>query len=84
MKYVMERELLLPIKDKAFDKDRVEDEIETIKHLLPFIESFNTFFVLNDVFDVQSLKRVKKYEKVKHAFDSGINISHKYYVFSKN
>jgi hypothetical protein len=46
----MERELLLAVKDKDYSIQRVENEIEVVKKILPFIESCDTFCRNNEVF----------------------------------
>jgi len=80
----MERELILPVKDSNYDKKKVQNEIETMKKLLPFIESFKSFFTNNDVFDIRNHKLVTRYNKIRDAFDEGLESTTKYYVFSKN
>jgi len=80
----MERELILPVKDSNYDKKKVENEIETMKKLLPYIESFKSFFTNNDVFDIRSHKLVTKYNRIRNAFDEGLQSTTKYYVFCKN
>jgi hypothetical protein len=80
----MERELILPVKDSNYDKRKVENEIETMKKLLPFIESFKAFFINNDVFDIRSHKLIKKYNRIRDAFAEGLERTTKYYVFCKN
>ncbi|HXL58605.1 MAG TPA: hypothetical protein VN958_20225 [Chitinophagaceae bacterium] len=81
---VMERELILPVKDSNYDKKKVENEIEMMKKLLPYIESFKSFFINNDVFDIRSHKLVTKYNRIRDAFDEGLESLIKYYVFCKN
>ncbi len=80
----MERELILPVKDSNYDRKKVQNEIETMKKLLPFIESFKSFFTNNDVFDIRNHKLVTRYNKIRDAFDEGLESTTKYYVFSKN
>jgi hypothetical protein len=80
----MERELILPVKDSNYDKKKVENEIETMKRLLPYIESFKSFFTNNDVFDIRSHKLITKYNKIRDVFEEGVESTAKYYVFSKN
>lgn len=80
----MERELILPVKDSNYDKRKLENEIETMKKLLPYIESFNTFLANNDIFDIRNHTLVTKSNKIKNAFEEGLEATTKYYVFCKN
>jgi len=80
----MERELILPVKDMNYDKQKVENEIETMKKLLPYIESFKSFFRNNDVFDIRSHRLITRYNKIRDAFDEGLQSTTKYYIFCKN
>ena len=80
----MERELLLLINSKHYNGVQLEDEIETMKKMLPSIESFNSFFSNNDVFNSSSKKPVTKWRKLKYAFDNYLKENTKYYVFCKN
>ena len=80
----MERELLLAVKDKQYSKERVENEIEVVKKILPFIESCNTFCKNNEVFDSRHHKLVKNSSKLKEVFASGVDNNTRYYVICKN
>ena len=81
---VMERELILPVKDSNYDKKKLENEIETMKKLLPYIESFNTFVANNDIFDIRNHKLVTRSSKIRTAFEEGLESTTKYYVFCRN
>jgi hypothetical protein len=64
----MERELILPVKDSNYDKKKLENEIETMKKLLPYIESFNTFVANNDIFDIRTRAAVlRRYRRPQRA-----------------
>ena len=80
----MERELILPVKDANYDRRKVEMEIETMKKLLPYIESFNTFLANNEIFDIHNHKLVTRSAKIRNAFEEGIDATTKYYIFCKN
>jgi len=80
----MERELILPVKDSNYDKKKLENEIETMKKLLPYIESFNTFIANNDIFDIRNHKLVTRSNRIRNAFEEGLDSTTKYYVFCKN
>ena len=80
----MERELLLLVNNKHCNRVELENEIETMKKMLPYIESFISFFSNNDVFDSSNRKPVTKWRKLKYAFDNCLKQDSKYYVFCKN
>ena len=80
----MERELLLPVKYRNYNKAKVKNEIEAMKKILPYLESFSSFFYNNDVFNTSSHKQVKKSNRLKHDFDKGLENTSKYHVFCKN
>lgn len=80
----MERELLLAVKDKHYSKERVDNEIEVVKKILPYIESCNTFCANNEVFDNRSHKLIKNSNRLKELFTAGTDNSTRYYVICKN
>jgi hypothetical protein len=80
----MERELLLAVKDKHYSKQRVENEIEVVRKILPYIESCNTFCKNNEVFDSRHHKLVKNNSKLREVFDSGTDNTTRYFVICKN
>jgi len=61
----MERELILPVKDSNYDKKKLENEIETMKKLLPYIESYLTFEVSNDIFDIRDHKLITRSNEIR-------------------
>ena len=80
----MERELILSVKDSNYDRKKLEMEIETIKKLLPYIESFSTFVANNDIFDIRNHKLITRISKIRNAFEEGLDCTTKYYVFCRN
>lgn len=80
----MERELLLAVKDKHYSRQRVENEIEVVKKILPYIESCHTFCQNNEVFDTQKQRIVKSPNKLREVFDAGTDNSSRYYIICKN
>ncbi|MEP6846260.1 MAG: hypothetical protein ABI861_09665 [Panacibacter sp.] len=80
----MERELLLAVKDKHYSRQRVNNEIEVVKKILPYIESCNTFCKNNEVFDSRTHRLVRNNHKLREVFDSGFEQSTRYYVICKN
>ena len=80
----MERELLLAVKDKNFSQQRVDREIEVMKKMLPFIESYDTFKINSEVFDIHEHKIIKSNHRMKDLFDLGTENNSRYYIISKN
>lgn len=80
----MERELLIPVKSRNYDKDKVENEIKVLKKILPFIESFETFYANNEIFDINTKQLIKASRLLKPLFDQGFEKNTRYYVCCKN
>ncbi len=80
----MERELILPVKGSNYDKKKMAIEIATMEKFLPYIESFKTFCLTNDVFEIGTHKLITKSRKIKAAYEQGMEKTNRYYVFSKN
>ena len=80
----MERELILHMKDCNYDKAKLDMEIETMEKLLPYIESFQTFEVSNDIFGIRDHKLITGSDKTRNVFKEGLDCTTKYYVFCKN
>jgi len=80
----MERELLLAVKDKDYSIQRVENEIEVVKKILPFIESCDTFCRNNEVFDSRNHKLVSNKSKLRTVFGSGEGKNARYFIICKN
>ena len=68
----MERELLLTIRKSNYDNKKLNREIECIKSLFPYLESFETFTASNEVFDLERHTVVSTKPKLKHIFDQGV------------
>lgn len=68
----MERELLLTIRKSNYDNKKLNREIECIKSLFPYLESFETFTASNEVFDLERHTVVSTKPKLKHIFDRGV------------
>ena len=80
----MERELILHMKDSNYDRKKLDMEIETMKKLLPYIESYLTFEVSNDIFDIRDHKLITRSSKIRNVFKEGLDCTTKYYVFCRN
>jgi hypothetical protein len=68
----MERELLLTVKKSNYDNKKLSREIECIKSLFPYLESFETFTASNEIFDLEKHTTVNTRLKLKHIFNEGI------------
>ena len=80
----MKRELILCVKDSNYDRKKLEMEIEIMKKLLPYIESYNTFEASNDIFDPHNHKLLTRSHKIIIVLEDGLDCTTKYYVFCKN
>jgi len=80
----MERELILHVKDGNYDRKKLDMEIEAMKKLLPYIESYSAFKESNDIFDIRDHNWITRSNKIKNAFEEGLDCTTKYYVFCKN
>jgi hypothetical protein len=80
----MERELLLAVKDKNYNKERVENEIEVMKKLLPYIEAYSTFKENNEILDLHTHKLIKNNIQLKDFFESGVQDHSRYHIICKN
>ena len=76
----MERELLITIKKSSNDNDKVDREINCIKSLFPYLESFETFNISNQVFDLEKHTIVDKLPRLKHIFKEGIQKNNSFIV----
>lgn len=56
----MERELLLPVKYRNYNKEKVKNEIEAMKKILPYLESFSSFFIITMYLIQAATNRLKK------------------------
>lgn len=76
----MERELLITIKKSSNDNDKVDREINCIKSLFPYLESFETFTISNQVFDLEKHIIVDKLPRLQHIFKEGIQKNNSFIV----
>ena len=79
----MERELFL-VNESDYDGTKLELEIETIKKLLPYIESFSALVANNDICDIRNHTFITNSNKIRNAVKEGLDCTTKYYVFCKN
>ena len=79
----MERELFF-INESNYDETKLEMEIETIKKLLPYIESFSAFVANNEICDIRNHAFITNNNKIRNAMEDGLDCTTQYYVFCKN
>ena len=79
----MKRELFF-VKEINHAGTKLEMEIETIKKLLPYIESFSALVTNNDICDIRNHTFITNKRKIRSAFEEGLDCTTKYYVFCKN
>ncbi len=80
----MERELLLAVKSNEYSNRKINVEINTIKRLLPFIESFSAFLLNTEVLDLSKHTMVTKTSRLKSIFEEGTDTRSYYFVICKN
>jgi hypothetical protein len=80
----MERELLLAVKSKEYSNKKIDVEINNIKRLLPFIESFSAFLLNSEVMDLSKHTFVTKTSRLKSIFEEGTDAKSYYFVICKN
>lgn len=67
----MERELLLPVKRNNNDNNIIDREIECIKRMFPYLESFETFTISSVVIDLDKKRFVNARNRLKQIFNEG-------------
>jgi hypothetical protein len=76
----MERELLITVKRSNYDNEKIDREIAYIKTLFPFLESFETFTVSNQVFDLEQHTVIDTKSRLRHIFNEGIQKNNRFIV----
>jgi hypothetical protein len=79
----MERELLITVKRSNYDSKKVDREVAYIKTLFPFLESFETFIISNQVFDLEHRSVVHAKQRLMRIFNEGIQ-KNKSFIVSLN
>ena len=75
---------MLTVKKGRYDRHQMESELEIVKKMLPSIESFDTFLLNNDVFDMQHNLVIKNLGKLISVFNEGLENRNRYRVIGKN
>lgn len=76
----MERELIITVRKNSYDDKRITREIECLKGLFPYLESFETFTTCNEIFDLEKHRTVNGSNKLKHIFDEGVQKNNSFIV----
>jgi hypothetical protein len=76
----MERELLITVKKSNYDNKKINKEIECIKTLFPYLESFETFTMSNEIFDLEKHAIVNTRPRLRHIFNEGIQKNNSFIV----
>ena len=76
----MARELLITVRKNKYDGNKINREIECIKTLFPYLESFETFTMSNQIFDLEKHKVVDTKNKLRHIFDEGVQKNNSFIV----
>ncbi len=76
----MERELIITIKKDSVDDEKVNREVECIKTLFPYLESFETFATCNQVFDLEKHDIIYANKRLKNIFDKGVQKNNSFIV----
>ena len=76
----MERELLITVKRNNYDDEKLSREIECLKTLFPYLESFETFTVSNEIFDLEKHSVINTTPRLKHIFEGGAHKNNSFIV----
>jgi hypothetical protein len=76
----MERELLITVKKSNYDNEKIDREIECIKTLFPYLESFETFTASNEIFDLEKHTVVSTLPRLRHIFYAGVQKNNSFIV----
>ena len=76
----MERELIITIKKDALNDKKINREIECIKGLFPYLESFETFTTCNEIFDLEKHSVVNTNNRLQHIFKEGVQKNNSFIV----
>jgi hypothetical protein len=80
----MGRQVVLTVKNKHYNKRRIDNEIQNIKRMLQHIESFQAFCDNNEVLDISKRRVIKNYRRLHNMYCHGTDASTFIFVCSKN
>jgi hypothetical protein len=76
----MQRELLITVKKSNYDNKKINKEIECIKTLFPYLESFETFTISNEIFDLEKHTVISTKPRLRHIFNEGVQKNNSFIV----
>ena len=76
----MERELIITVKKDKVNDEQINREVECIKTLFPYLESFETFATCNQVFDLENHNIVNANKRLKNIFNKGVQTNNSFIV----
>ncbi len=76
----MERELIITVKKEGINEEKVNREVECIKTLFPYLESFETFATCNQVFDLEKHNIIYTNKRLKNIFEKGVRTNNSFIV----
>ena len=76
----MDRELLITVKTSETDKKKINREIENIKKLFPYMESFETFTSSHELLDLEKHTVVSARPKLHDIFKKGIHKNNSFII----
>jgi len=74
---------LITVRKSNNDNKKIDREIECIKTLFPYLESFETFTTTNEVFDLEKHTVVSHRPRLKHIFEEGLQ-KHSSFIITLN
>lgn len=79
----MEREVILTSNNSS-EKNKIAKEVQNIKTLLPYIESFETFSECSEILDLSAEKVIKKKKKLLEVYERGTGNNAFLFLFVRN
>ncbi len=76
----MERELLISVRKNNSDDKKVDREIENIKRLFPYLESFETFTTSHEVLDLEKHAVVNTRQRLHDIFRKGLKTNRSFII----
>ena len=76
----MEREVLITVKKNNIDNKKVDREIENLKRLFPYLESFETFTTSHEVLDLERHAVVNTRLRLQNIFRKGIQTNQSFII----
>lgn len=80
----MEREVFLAVRENLFNRKKIRAEIENIKRMLWYIESFEAFCENNEVFDLGKRQVIKRSTKLLDVYEGETDRNACMFIIGKN